>query len=100
MSRISTLAKLKLLAAALPTAVLAVVLYLAASNHLVDSETTGNTLIIYIFSDSDPQYIENLKFFVRYGVSQEAAVHYLIIVQTDSASLVRPFLLAAMSANA
>ena len=97
MSRCTGPAKLKILAAAVPTAVLAVVLYLSASERFANTAATGHTLVIHIFSDSDPQYFENLKFFVRYGVSQEADVLYLIIVQTDSASLVRPASLAAMS---
>ena len=58
------------------------------------SETLGpassSTLIMFVFADTDPQYLENLKFFVRHGVSEERAVDYIIIVQTNSPLLVRP----------
>ena len=95
MSCFSGRAKLKALAASLPIATLTSVLFLFALRQLDSSATKGTTLIIHIFSDSDPQYIGNLEFFVRYGVPQDPAVRCLIIVQTNSASLVRPAPLAA-----
>ena len=61
--------------------------------QIANSSATDNTLVVHVFSDSDPQYLENLKFFVRYGVSQDCAVDYVIIVQTNSSALVRPDLI-------
>ena len=51
--------------------------------------TAGKTLVVHIFADTDPQYIENLKFFVHYGISGDDAAEYVIIVQSDVSSIVR-----------
>ena len=79
-----------LVAACLTLIATAAVLILFVSKDLNHSAAPGSTLIIHIFADTDPQYFDNLKFFVRHGVSEESAVDYVIIVQTDSPSLVRP----------
>ena len=49
----------------------------------------GKTLVVHIFADTDPQYIENLKFFVHYGIAGDDASEYVIIVQSDGLSIVR-----------
>lgn len=44
----------------------------------------GKTLVVYVFSDTDPEYLENLKFFVQYGVSTlDTSAEFVIILQTD-----------------
>lgn len=54
----------------------------------------GKTLIVHIFADTDPEYIENLKFFVHYGISVgDIAAEYVIIVQSDATDPVRPIVL-------
>lgn len=49
----------------------------------------GQTLVVYVFSDTDPEYFENLKFFVQYGVSTlDTSAEFIIILQTDVHSTV------------
>ena len=48
----------------------------------------GRTLVLHMFADTDPQYIENLKFFVHYGISEEDAAEFVIIVQSNDTSIV------------
>ena len=68
----SWMAKTVVLAAVFfTTLIMAVALLLSGCRRVASSSATGNTLFMHIFSDSDPQYLENLKFFVGYGVSQD-----------------------------
>lgn len=39
------------------------------------------TLCIYVFSNTDPEYLDNLKFFVKYGMSADDGVTYIVVVQ-------------------
>ena len=47
------------------------------------------TLIVHIFADTDQEYLENLKFFIQYGILQEDNAEYVILVQTNSSTIVR-----------
>lgn len=47
------------------------------------------TLVVHIFADTDPEYLENLKFFIRYGILQEDNAEYIVLIQTDSSTIVR-----------
>ena len=49
----------------------------------------GKTLVVHIFADNDPEYLENLKFFVQYGILQEDNADYIILVQANSSTIVR-----------
>jgi hypothetical protein len=50
------------------------------------SAANGKTLIIHIFADTDPEYLENLKFFVQWGIPPQDQSDYVVVVQsTDSA---------------
>ncbi|KAL3154058.1 hypothetical protein ABBQ32_013603 [Trebouxia sp. C0010 RCD-2024] len=40
-----------------------------------------DTLIMYIFSPTDPEYERNLHYFVRHGISEGHPCHYIIVVQ-------------------
>ncbi len=39
------------------------------------------TLCIYVFSNTDPEYLENLRFFVKFGMAPDDGVTYLVVVQ-------------------
>ncbi|KAL0029714.1 hypothetical protein WJX79_004145 [Trebouxia sp. C0005] len=59
-----------------------------------DSKTHGclsapldKTLVVHIFADTDPEYLENLKFFIRYGILQEDNAEYIVLIQTDSSTI-------------
>lgn len=52
------------------------------------SSTDGKTLIVHIFADTDPEYLENLKFFVEWGISVQDQADYVIVVQSTDASTV------------
>lgn len=38
-------------------------------------------LVIYIFSNTDPEYLENLRFFIKFGMQPDDGCDYLIVVQ-------------------
>lgn len=63
------------------------------------SAANGKTLIIHIFADTDPEYLENLNFFVQWGIPPQDQSDYVVVVQsTDSAvvGLTMLFLTAAV----
>ncbi|KAI7836092.1 hypothetical protein COHA_010020 [Chlorella ohadii] len=39
------------------------------------------TLLVYVFSNTDPEYINNLRFFVKFGMAADDGVTYIIVVQ-------------------
>ena len=46
-----------------------------------------DALVIYVFSMTDPQYIDNLHFFVREGLSNQDACQYIIVINAQSREL-------------
>ncbi len=44
-------------------------------------ETRPSTLVIYVFSKTDPEYERNLQFFVQHGMWEDDGCDYAIIVQ-------------------
>ena len=48
------------------------------------------TVVVYIFSHSDPEYFNNLKFFLKWGVREGDGAYYIIVVQEGGRSPVRP----------
>ena len=46
-----------------------------------------DTLVVYIFSNTDPEYLYNLKFFLKFGVREEDGADYVIVLQQDSAEV-------------
>lgn len=47
-----------------------------------------DTLVLYVFSNTDTEYEANLRFFLKYGVQQDDGCDYLIILQQGGASKV------------
>lgn len=43
----------------------------------------ADTLVIYVFSNTDPEYINNLRFFTQFGIQQGDGCDYVIVVQED-----------------
>ena len=43
--------------------------------------TAADTLVIYTYSKSDPEYERNLIFFIKHGMWENDGCQYLIIVQ-------------------
>ena len=39
------------------------------------------TIVVYIYSNTDPEYERNLRFFVEHGVRAGSECHYVIVVQ-------------------
>lgn len=52
------------------------------------SSSDGKTLVVHIFADTDPEYLENLKFFVEWGIPDRDQADYVIVVQSTEASVV------------
>ena len=40
-----------------------------------------DTLVIYIFSPTDPEYERNMRFFIQQGIGVDDHVHYIFVVQ-------------------
>lgn len=49
--------------------------------QIAPSNATADTLVIYTYSKSDPEYERNLEFFIKHGMWENDNCHYLIIVQ-------------------
>lgn len=41
----------------------------------------ADRLVMYVFSDSDPEYMRNLEFFVAYGMAEGDGCDYIVVVQ-------------------
>lgn len=48
------------------------------------------TLVLYIFSNIDEEYINNFRFFVRHGMREGDGCEYIVVVHTGDGSPVRP----------
>ena len=48
------------------------------------------TLVLYIFSNTDPQYYGNLLFFIKHGMPGCNACEYIIVINQDPGTVVRP----------
>ena len=60
------------------------------SKHTCPVDLPGKTLVVHIFADTDPEYLENLNFFVHHGILKgDVTAEYVIIVQSNSTSAVR-----------
>ena len=49
----------------------------------------AGTLVLYVFSPTDPEYINNLRFFAEFGMAEGDGCDYVVIVQHDDAIPVR-----------
>ena len=49
-------------------------------------EQWPETLVVYIFSNTDPEYFNNLKFFLKWGVREGDGAYYIIVVQEGGKS--------------
>lgn len=45
------------------------------------------TLVLYTYSNSDPEYERNLHFFVQYGMAEGDGCDYLMVVQQVTATI-------------
>lgn len=52
------------------------------------SRSQERTLVVHVFADADPEYLENLKFFVQYGILHQDNAEHIILVQTDTSDIV------------
>ena len=50
-----------------------------------------DTLVTYIFSATDLEYINNLNFFLKYGIREGDGADYVIILQQDESGEVGPY---------
>ena len=55
-------------------------------------EQWPETLVVYIFSNTDPESFNNLKFFLKWGVREGDGAYYIIVVQEGGKSPVSPHL--------
>ena len=54
----------------------------------------ADRLVMYVFSDSDPEYMRNLEFFVAYGMAEGDGCDYVVVVQEVLISAAPPCLSA------
>lgn len=57
--------------------------------HKKQEEAWPETLVVYIFSNTDPEYLNNLNFFLKWGVREGDGAYYIIVVQEGGKSPVR-----------
>ena len=50
----------------------------------------ADTLVLYIFSNTDAEYENNMRFFLRHGVRADDGCDYVIVIQTGGTSKVAP----------
>lgn len=60
-----------------------------ASTGSLTLSTSGKTLVVRIFADTDPEYLENLRSFVQWGIDPNDEADYVIVVQNTPAKTVR-----------
>jgi len=48
----------------------------------LSSSPAAHTLVVYIFSKTDTEYENNMRFFLRWGVAADDGCDYVIIIQT------------------
>lgn len=65
-----------------------------AKNSLKWSNGKPGTLVIYVFSNSDKEYENNLNFFVKHGINADDGCDYVFIIQTGDGLKVLTSLLA------
>lgn len=68
-------------------------LFHLGTRHTLDRrlrEPKADTLVVYVFSNTDPEYYANLLFFLRFGVAEGDGCDYVIIIQTGDELPVRP----------
>lgn len=53
----------------------------------METGQAADTLVIYIYSNSDSEYERNLHFFVERGIADGDGSHYIIVVQEVGALL-------------
>jgi hypothetical protein len=53
-------------------------------------ESWHDTLVVYIFSNTDPESFNNLKYFLRWGLRENDGAYYIIVVQESGKTPVRP----------
>ena len=58
-----------------------------AANAVADDKP--HTLVMYVYSNTNPQYPDNLKFFVRHGIPGCSGCRYVIIINEDEQHQVR-----------
>ena len=49
----------------------------------------AHTLVVYVFSQTDTEYESNMRFFLRWGVSDGDGCDYIFIIQTGEGTQVR-----------
>ena len=54
---------------------------LTASSDSLSLTTSGKTLVVHIFADTDPEYLKNLRFFVQWGIDPNDDAEYVVVVQ-------------------
>lgn len=51
--------------------------------QLAEQTGAADVLVLYVFSNTDPEYIKNLKFFLREGVHPADGCEYLFVVNRE-----------------
>ena len=64
----------------------------------VSLASAADTLVMYTYSNSDPEYERNLHFFVKHGMSEGDGCDYVIIVQEACGPLAWPQNFVALTA--
>ena len=70
---------------------LALIFHLATRTYFYGDGTRhkADTLVIYVFSNTDIEYASNLRFFMRFGIEEGDGCDYIFIIQTGEGLEVR-----------
>ncbi len=53
-----------------------------ATPQTEDTATKADTLVVYVFSPTDPEYENNLRYFLREGVHDNDGCDYVFVLQS------------------
>jgi hypothetical protein len=63
----------------------------SSSSSVLQIQRPTDTLVVYIFSNTDPEYANNLRFFLKHGVAADDGCDYVVVIQTgDDSKLLDP----------
>ena len=64
----------------------------ALKSTLEDFTTTADTLVVYVYSNTNPEYQRNFHFFLKHGIKPDDNHHYIIVIQDVLVSIPPPLL--------
>lgn len=61
--------------------------HVALKTSLEDFQTTADTLVVYVYSNTNSAYQRNFHFFIQHGIQPKDHHHYIIVIQDGLVTL-------------